>query len=1578
MLIYALFTILVGLPVVYAGGWDDFSNNLATDLAPFLSLFGEQMTKQYLSESINVVDYFIFAMGPMGILTGVVSAIRVCGTPSLRAFIGRAQEGAGNAEAELCTSTSRDVCELYNSGGIARVFGRPKILEVVHDPDHDFSDLKDDTAGIYTFEEYLKRDKGKALWRKEIPKNRISLWKDKVIALWRTKTVEEPDTESATKSPDVSHVPFTTFAPNLSLNIGIKKQSKHVFYAIALLGLGLQVGVLIFAGFATYYLKWGNDDQPPDSYACPLVIIGTVLVCGGMFHCAFLIGQSTEEDVWRRQANVADKSTMYWIQPGGQIIGDQTFDAFSHTDYDNKLEKYITSRRKNVSDESRLGVWVAIGTTISGFVLQFTGLRGIHSAVSVAQLGIIMVMSMARAMLRMQRLKPKDNCFATFPDEVVGHELDWLALRIGRGVFGKDAVNPDPASLGSSSSIPSSKELSSSLLSPGSQDRRFWRLCGANKMSIKHPSHSDRWNAAAILLAYRTRLTSLTDLSTSSTAPAREFKSEMVEVRSESRQIAALIEATIKAILSKAKVKKEWETASSMLWGIDCAIGKQANQPSIPQKHTVYLEFTRDSAAPGSPWVLKERQQLEGILGLWVWSLKSDPRIETKDQWTNLIRSTASDIGARRIIPTDQVMKPDLEIWLGDDMNTITKSALHSAPTELYDTSSVWKMSTNLGATNVYPISERVQGAPLRFFGWKTANLSQSQDSEGFNLWSAPMTGSLVTSCAQEIFASFLTSILDIVDNFGNVHIEEAESIRLENGLVSEIVALFTEMRLGSKLEALLCVIPLVLPRLEMPSAASALAAARKSANKHREQKDWKKAERVLQWAWNICRQPQNSRTHVIDEGDDHGPGSEGTLAKKATIALCELYRWALIEETSREFGQDGISRLDKKKCDQSVSVREVIDRYFIIANEIAQHQASNANLANMETDCLKIALSFVTRPASETDREQKGKVLCSAAKHGWVEVALALLELGCEPDFRDTEGRTPLSHAVESGNITIVEGLMKWGSFPNSEDHHRMTPLSYASRSGRYKVVMLLLRDARVPPDQSDSQQRTPLSWAAESGHETIVNRLLKTGKVELDIKDTGGRTSLSYAAEYGHDAVIKRLLETGKIEPDAKDSSSRTPLSYMAENGHDTGIKLLLETGKVEPDTKDSSKRTPLSYAAEKGHNAAIKQLLETGQVNPDAMDHSGKTPLSYAAENGYDAVIKQLLETGKVEPDTKDDSRRTPLSFAAENGHNAAIKQLLETGKVEPDTIDAYSRTPLSYAAGNGHNAAIKQLLETGKVEPDINGSYGQTPLSYAAEKGHNAVVKQLLETGKVEPDTRDSSRRTPLSHAAENGHNTIIKQLLETGKVDPNTKDSYSRTPLSFAVRNGHNAIVKQLIETGKVELDTKDTYGRTPLSFAVRKGYNAVVKQLIETGKVEPDTKDSSGRTPLSYMAENGQNTVIKLLLETGKVEPDTKDSSRRTPLSYAAEKGYSAIVKQLLETGKVEPDTNDSSKRTPLSYAVENGHDAVVKRLLETSQVNPDAMGDNGKTPLWYAMKHENPSIVNLIKESKKKKKLEC
>ncbi|KAF2181878.1 hypothetical protein K469DRAFT_691933 [Zopfia rhizophila CBS 207.26] len=115
-----------------AKGWDAFTHNLATGLAPLVALFVEQATKQFFSELTTPHENIIFAVAPLGILTAVVSVMGVLGSASLRAFVGRAQEGRPSRSRTLLLY-SYDVCELWNNGGIARVFGRPQMLEFIFD-----------------------------------------------------------------------------------------------------------------------------------------------------------------------------------------------------------------------------------------------------------------------------------------------------------------------------------------------------------------------------------------------------------------------------------------------------------------------------------------------------------------------------------------------------------------------------------------------------------------------------------------------------------------------------------------------------------------------------------------------------------------------------------------------------------------------------------------------------------------------------------------------------------------------------------------------------------------------------------------------------------------------------------------------------------------------------------------------------------------------------------------------------------------------------------------------------------------------------------------------------------------------------------------------------------------------------------------------------------------------------------------------------------------------------------------------------------------------------------------------------
>ena len=96
-----------------------------------LTLFGELPTKQFMSQSRDWADNIILAMAPLGILTIIVSAIRVGGPQWLKAIIGRARESLADAESELMSSTSDEVYEFWNGQQIVKAKKKEQICEFV-------------------------------------------------------------------------------------------------------------------------------------------------------------------------------------------------------------------------------------------------------------------------------------------------------------------------------------------------------------------------------------------------------------------------------------------------------------------------------------------------------------------------------------------------------------------------------------------------------------------------------------------------------------------------------------------------------------------------------------------------------------------------------------------------------------------------------------------------------------------------------------------------------------------------------------------------------------------------------------------------------------------------------------------------------------------------------------------------------------------------------------------------------------------------------------------------------------------------------------------------------------------------------------------------------------------------------------------------------------------------------------------------------------------------------------------------------------------------------------------------------
>ena len=131
---------------------------------------------------------------------------------------------------------------------------------------------------------------------------------------------------------------------------------------------------------------------------------------------------------------------------------------------------------------------------------------------------------------------------------------------------------------------------------------------------------------------------------------------------------------------------------------------------------------------------------------------------------------------------------------------------------------------------------------------------------------------------------------------------------------------------------------------------------------------------------------------------------------------------------------------------------------------------------------------------------------------------------------------------------VVDLKGLIQ----ADSRDSNGRSPLSYAAESGQEAVVKLLAERDDVEMNSRDKYGRSPLSWAAREGREVTVELLLGNSCVDNDSRDRYGQTPLLMAASNGHENVLKLLLAESTISPESKDAFGRTPFSQATARGH------------------------------------------------------------------------------------------------------------------------------------------------------------------------------------------------------------------------------------------------------------------------------------------------------------------------------------------------------------------------------------------------------------------------------------------
>lgn len=1570
------------IPFVGAAGFgDEITNNLISDIAPLLALFGERVAQQFISQSVGIADNIIFAVAPLGIITAMVGAISVSGNRLLRSIIGRARERRGDVEIELISSTSTDVCEIWDGSSVVRALGVSPVIELVYvvpnaSAGSDSSPLLtrwEDDAGIYDF------DSARTLCRS-----------DQLLA--HTGCSHAQNAEDLQRG--------TGSAPNMSLNMANTVPNLER-WIVAVFGVVLQLSVIVFALLINFVPHFGTKLQKTGYRAtiyAPLMATGTVILVVGMFLCSHIVERSTVEESWEVKRRGGVKIRVAWLQKGG-VVGDQLFNAYalfpslSQANFQQPCLKFYilrvmrailnrfitladkhrwfvtsstirsnvvivtivtsignwlrpfatwiddisigrmclrTSRPKSTADHEILTM-VAVLLSLGGFVGQFLGLRGLHWSVTVMQLGATVVMTILRAWVR--RMLVHEPIEYRLDD---GYELDWMAKNI--------------------------------------MDCTEWRVV---TWGFDRPLPSQDIRAANVFAARR-RLGAL----------SRWPSQWQTIVNSTAEAIAASMNFLFASPDIIVKDTIDWATRDRFEWCMTVEVEDIAEGGPLLGEISLCLVRSKLVDGPWGPWRVTE-SEVGAVLGLWMLHFHN---LQLQAQKKNIIhpgnRNLATEETASnhsqpilRILGLyDELTRMDYERWIARQTQPLKVQSLDEF----------------LGGENER--CKYVIGNPTN------NNLGHGNSVLGVITSSPPER-----LCGQSIYSGFMSAMSEHVKIGGKVQIRWAGSgVRDAFGLhcagLVELAGIVERAGLANSEEAYMCIVPPFSQLETLPVAAgdkAVLVEIVEAANHHTRENRLDQAEWFLLWLFcsaEIMASVYNARKHwrkaveiysdlrsvcakiehplaadYTDEADnrislfcetvltiitlDSVNGSNTLNSIPAWMAellgengKMKLENWKQLNP-EQQFQQVPMASKDEQLC------KAVVDGRIILVGRLLANGA-NINCCQCEHSlqtplmlaCIAghgaVTQYLIVQGADLAAQDYYGRTaLHYTVAKGHISIARILVPGGGPlVNILDQKGQTPLDLALAMNVGAVVNLLLFHGANDNTgqarkllsemnspaedqllsavDDGSGRLPVHWAAWVGSNRVFRAIL-DKNSPTQPKDILELTPLHIAATNGSLSIVEMLLKHSAIEVDVKDRRGQTALHHAASSGHDAIVRLLLQYG-ANVNAKDVNEEMPLHKTVIFGEEQTLRLLLDLG-ADQETRYGDGGTLLHKAASEGHFTTARLLLSR-QADVQARNLKHDTALHRAAHAGHEAIVSLLLDHG-ADIEGENENGEHPLHQAASQGLVKVVELLLVKGANQAAT-DGHGETIFHKATSAGQVTTLRFLLDR-QADCQTRYSDGESLLQRATREGHHGIVELLLERGQ-DCETRFSDGRTLLFEAASNGHDQTVKVLLDHGAKDYRA-DGQSRMSLHKPVIEGHIRTVQVLLDHS-VNVGASNTIDGGTLLQAALNGHTRIVEQLLDQGvSIQSCNFDLS--TPLHFAATNGHTSTIKLLLDFG-ADISARDMSNRWALHIAAGRGHTATVELLLDYGADIEVLNDRTPR-PLIDAVSGGHAAIVKLLLD-------------------------------------------
>ncbi|KAF3935568.1 Ankyrin-2 [Dactylella cylindrospora] len=1111
------------------------------------------------------------------------------------------------------------------------------------------------------------------------------------------------------------------------------------------------------------------------------------MVCIGMFLCAYIIDQTTHETRYKKNAKVA--SRMYWIQPGGQKLGDQVFESFIGVS-NRGNNTYIKSERVN-KPKLEVTLWIAVGTTMSAFVVQFVGLRAAHPSIILAQLGATLIMALLRAMLRSRRMDQDNDLIAShaanierYPPKLreilQGNELEFLALHILSDLPKDTPMEPTSSKIWMSMWRNIMCKNASREVVPEDTSIKIVQDSINIKLQWEEEGRGSIPKFDLLQQAFETRVKF-------ARLTGQKFGLHWTGVRARpfAEHLALAIEGVMNALM---EIEPGKLGDLKYTWPVSVQYSHHDQSSEAPKPHDSIFNIltTREHSVA---WKT-QLSELESLLGLWQWSIYlrvSNSLKDCAEVYPNLRWILLSD-GE----PHEEYYQSDEEDDAGDDVEDYAEDSTEDdLEDDLYGVENHqmrFKDKPNKVSKRdwIYKmwIQRRLQPLETEIippldtcvtFGY--SHLSNREKSPS-DFVVVETENDIPKMCAQDLFMAFLDYIMHHMARIQRGTRTRPESfgqsrLLLQNNSIEKIADAFEKSELGSREDAYMCIIPVFVNQNIMPTPEDILLDISSEAQKLRNENRWQDAEQLIE--------------QIIQEVTVF---SRNGLAPALTM-LGDLYHDALISP-NRAVHYLAYSGVPKLAALCSPGYPTIFEQYISIYCQIAEDQKDPnydfwtkefrfspigpeleafelargnssrrrgyfGNLSQVSVACARYVLKRDKIDVNNLQWDADGRsLLVSALKAKNIDLALLVLRAGIDVTVADHYGttETPLAYAVQLGFGDIAKKIIECNpSVLNSLSR-------VASHSLPKGTTKAAARQFQFPV--------TPLLVATIFQQKECLSTLLKSPGIDVEWRNSNDYCVFSLAILNGDAGMAEHIFNSSNADRKAAltgttSGASCCSLLHMAaqceyEKEAEIGLVQFLMKIGISVNVTDVDGSTPLHYAIRQGNDQMAKTLLSQG-ADPDLRENHGETPLSLSFKNRHDFLEKYMLRLRSNWPGT---IRATCLQ-----GDKYSFRILLDAGvDIDFSARDLRGERVLENAIRGGNVGIVKailQMMKPGDIDITNPGNEGMTALHLAYQKNRMDVVPLLIEKG-ARTDIADENGITAADMAG--------KLANEGGKSDNN--------------------------------------------------------------------------------------------------------------------------------------------------------------------------------------------------------------